>query len=174
MDFVEILLLLAFFGVPALVRLFEKAKTTPSGSAPGRIHRVEDVAEGWSADREAWDGEEAEEDGPPGLAPPAAPVQAAPTPMATPPEAISIEGVSAEVIPARAERTPAVVEPATPEPLVVDWAAQRILFQQRTRGEDAKSRRPSYALGARLRHRAELRDAVILSEIVGPPRALRE
>lgn len=182
MDVVELLILAAFFLFPLLGRLFggkpqeplppPEEEWEPEGEeAPRppaerpRVFKVEDGS-GWSAEWGDWPGEEkAEEE---------QDDEAQPVEVIFPVEAISLEPVAPQPVPVRPERPVPAAVPRTMEALTVDRKAEHARFHQRVQVTPAPPARRAGGIPALLRDPRHLRQAVILAEVLGPPRALRE
>ena len=166
MDWFEILLVVVFFGLPLLGQLMEKNKAPPDdlseeswgeepvATLPGTVPaaRRETAAE-W----QEW--EEDEEAGVEAL-----PVDDRSAEVIHPVEAVSLEPVAPVPLPVRP-----VLETAQ-----VDRSLEHRRFHERFVERHEAPAPAADTLAARLRHPGELRRAVLLAEILGPPRALRD
>ena len=171
MDWFQILVLLIFFGLPILGKLMEKAQppTLPGPEADGeilppahrpRIHRVEDVSGGW----EEWPSGDEEA---PGVLSEAEEAQELHTA-----EAVSLEPLAPEAVRVHVERVLPSAEPQSAEVLQVDWEVQHQRFHQRYLEQQAA---PAAAPRAALPDlHGDLRRAVLMAEILGPPKSLRK
>lgn len=170
MDWFQILMLLVFFGLPLLGKLMEKGQpptlppvgqgeALPPAPRP-RVFRVEDVSGGW----EEWPSGDEEA---PGVLSTAEESQELHTA-----EAVSLEPLAPEAVRVRPGRA-LPSEPMSVEVLEVDWEAEQRRFHQRyleRKGEAPPARHGAFP---DLRgDRAALRRAMLLSEVLGPPKAL--
>lgn len=179
MDWFSVLLLIIFVVLPLVQQFLQKREPPqlpppeqrdwewgqPPTSEPGeqgasrrRITKVEDV-NSWSEEWGAWPGEAAEQ------------VDDEELFVDLP----GAEEPAPEVLPAQHPAPPQVV---SMEPLNVDRAAEHQRFHDRyvARPSSAPPPRPTNVhspIAAMLRERDGVRRAVILSEVLGPPRALQ-
>ncbi|MDQ3557445.1 MAG: hypothetical protein M3409_11820 [Gemmatimonadota bacterium] len=171
----EALLFLVFLLLPLLQGLLERKKGPPRLPPPDADHENELPGEGsgWAEGWGAWPAEELpeedagnEEEAPrrerdrvPIL------VQPAPTPRPEPapvPIVVSMEPLAPRPVPVRPTRD-----------AVPDRAAEHARFHARVEAP-AVVRRVTHRTGAlQLRNLGEVRRAVLLAEVLGPPRALR-
>lgn len=183
MDFLELLILAAFFLFPLLGRLFggkpqeplpspeeeewEPEELEAAARAPverPQVLKAEDVS-GWSAEWGDWPGEEKREE--------KQDEEAQPLEVIFPVEAVSMEPVAPEPVPVRAERPVPAAVPRTLEALRVDRKAEHARFHERVQVAPAPRARRAGGIPALLRDPRHLRQAVILAEVLGPPRALQ-
>jgi hypothetical protein len=182
MDWLEILLVLIFFGAPLLGRIFKTSpppdalpppEAEPYGEEPARIPAPagarRDAPGDWSAGWGEWPGMETEEDEE------AAAVEEARAAGVPDPEGIhTAEAVSLEPV------TPVVYQRPLPAPVAsldlveVDRKAEHERLHRRfARPAAPPARARPDRLADHLRTRRELRRAILLTEVLGPPRALR-
>jgi hypothetical protein len=161
-DWFDILLPLLLIGIPLLGKLLERQappleegeelEPLPPAHRP-RVFQGEDVngyPDGWGE----WPVEE--EEGIHTL------------------EAVSLEPVAPEPVPVRVERPVPAAVPETREALQADREAEHERFQQRILENPAGALPHVATLGGELRDAQVLRRAVLLAEVLGPPRALQE
>jgi hypothetical protein len=84
-------------------------------------------------------------------------------------EAISLEQFDEVPVPVVLERA---MREAVPEPVEIDRAAEHVRFHGRFPAP-VQPAAPSETLPEHLRKPGELRRAILLAEVLGPPRALR-
>jgi len=167
MDWFEILMVVVFFGLPVLGQLLEKQKKPPPGEldpepwdeapvatlpapTPGVPRETAEEWEEWAEDEEA----EVE----------VLPEDDRNAEVIHPVEAVSLEPVAP---------APEPVRPVL-ETLQVDWEAEHKRFHERYVDRKETPARHTETLAARLRHPEEARRAVLLAEILAPPKALRD
>ena len=183
MDWFELLLLFIFFGLPLLGRILQK--NAPPGLPPAEDeHGEHGEAHGelpaprepartparsgsgeWSAEWGEWPGIEAEDDEEEAVA---RIPDLAPEPIHTA-EAISLEPVTVREEVARPLPAP-LAEPL--EVTEVDRKAEHARFHRRIARPAAAPVR-AQGIAGQLRSREGVRRAVLMAEILGPPRALR-
>ena len=163
----EALLFIAFLLLPMLQGLVQR-KTPPRLPPPDREREVPGDGAGWS---EGW-GEWAHEED--------SSIAAEPehSPLAVQPTADSRAAVMLEAAP---ETTVVSLEPLAPRPVPVrtsrevapDRTAEHARFHKRVAASTPTPRPAVHEGRLRLRAPGELRRAVLLSEVLGAPRALR-
>lgn len=166
MDWIQVGFLLLFIVLPLLQGLAGRmrrppADGEPSASLPEIVTREPDAApvddtSAWDAWFEPHAGEAGQ--GEERLAEEIQPV-----------EAISLEQFDEAPVPVVLER---VVHMAAPEPVEIDRDAEHVRFHSRFPTAVQPPAR-SETLPERLRRPGELRRAIILAEVLGPPRSLR-
>lgn len=178
MDWIEYLLLFVFFVLPLLQGLLGGKKKTPtSGPLPDEAERQEEVAEARAREDRlpAPEGAESWSAGWGSWPEPAELERVAEIEVMDEEEALELTALQERLRPEDASEAVRVTTPVVSlESLEVDRAGEHKRFHHRV---DAALPVPGGAAGPRvatlLRGREQLRRAVLLAEVLGPPRGLR-
>ncbi len=179
MDLLEVILFLVFVGAPLLGRLLQGKTQPPPDSLPpfpeereereGIPFEIPAPQGGWSAEWEQWPESDEEEK----AEAPVAVLRDAEDEDIHTAEAVSLEPVTR----VEAVRRPLPTPVASLDLAEVDRGAEHERFHRKIVPRVPRTPRPalrSDGLRDQLRSRSEVRRAVILAEVLGPPRSLRE
>ncbi len=159
-----VLFLLASGGISRSRRLEAARRSRPLPGMPERLPAITNAADGWSAEWGAWPSEPDEEE----MGAEREEIRPeAPVPI------VFEEAISREIAPR--DLPPPAVAPViiSLEPVRVDRRAEHERLHRLNRATPAPDAPPPIPLATQLRQRSELRRALILAEVIGPPRSLQ-